>query len=128
MGIVGAIAAGGAAGSVIRYYLGRWNGPMEVGTLPWGTLTANVVGCLLIGLLGTLFATSWTEARPEIRMGLLVGVLGGFTTFSSFGLESLQLMQAGHADRALLYIGLSNVLGLAAAWTGYRFATLLVTP
>jgi len=128
MGIVGAIAAGGAAGSVIRYYLGRWNGPMEVGALPWGTLTTNVVGCLLIGLLGTLFATTWTETRPEIRMGLLVGVLGGFTTFSSFGLESLQLMQAGHTDRALLYVALSNGLGLAAAWFGYRIAALFVTP
>jgi CrcB protein len=125
MGIVGAIAAGGAVGSVLRYYLGRWNGALETGALPWGTLAANVLGCLAIGLLGALFATTWTSVRPEIRMGILVGVLGGFTTFSSFGFETLQLLQAGHGSRALLYVVLSNGLGLAAAWAGYRIATSL---
>ena len=123
MGIVGAIAAGGAAGSVIRHYLGRWNGPLEAGALPWGTLAANVLGCLALGLLGALFATTWSAARPEVRMGLLVGVLGGFTTFSSFGFETLQLVQEGHGGRALLYVALSNGLGLGAAWLGYRLAT-----
>ncbi len=112
-----AVAAGGALGSVLRFLAGVWV------TASWprhgylATLAVNLLGCLLIGLLAGYFL-SRTELSPVLRAGLMVGVLGGFTTFSSFSLDALRLLESGQIGVALAYV-LSSVLGgLAACWLG----------
>ena len=112
------VMIGGAVGSAFRYGLSVLMNPPEASGVPWGTLTANIVGCLLIGWL----ATALSDASEPVRLGVLVGLLGGFTTFSSFGLESIRLLQSGQMTAALIYVVLSNAGGLCAAWIGYRFA------
>ena len=116
------IMLGGAVGTGARYLISSpLNGPPSTG-YPTGTLTVNLLGCLIIGFL----ATALTEAagvRPELKLALIVGCLGGFTTFSSFGLETLQLLQHGRVGTALSYVLISNVVGLALAWAGFKMAT-----
>ncbi|MBX3402158.1 MAG: fluoride efflux transporter CrcB [Phycisphaeraceae bacterium] len=84
---------------------------------PWGTLAVNVLGCLLVGFLAAMFATSW-NIREEYRLGLIVGFLGGFTTFSAFGRETFVLATGHQLGWALANIALSVGLGLAAVWAG----------
>ena len=103
-----AVMIGGALGSAIRYGLSVAMNPGPGEGMPWGTLAANVVGCLAIGWLSGQLADS-----PEaVRLGVLVGVLGGFTTFSSFGLEAVRLMTAGQWGLAAAYVLISNAGGL----------------
>ena len=117
------IALGGAAGSVLRYWLQGLGQRAGAGVLPVGfpagTLLVNVLGCLVIGVLSGVF--SGTQAvRPEYRLGLTVGLLGGFTTFSALGLESYQLLHAGQSRLAVGYVLISLAGGLAAVWVGFR--------
>ena len=120
------VAIGGALGSVARYAVSlgtvRWLG---VG-FPWGTLLVNVAGSFAIGLLAALVAA---DGRPllgaDARAFLLVGVLGGFTTFSSFSLETLELVRGGALGAAALNVALSIVLCLTGAWLGFASAGLL---
>jgi CrcB protein len=118
------IMAGGALGSVCRYMVQGWAQKAVSGPFPLGTLIVNVIGCFLIGVLNMLF-TGPLPIRPEIRVGLLVGVLGGFTTFSSFGWETFALSNEGQSFGAVLNVVLSLTLGLAAVWSGYRLAERL---
>ena len=119
------VALGGALGSMARYAVSlgtaRWLG---VG-FPWGTLFVNVAGSFAIGLLAALVAA---DGRPllgaDARAFLLVGVLGGFTTFSSFSLETLELARSGAHGAAALNVALSLVLCLAGAWLGFASAGL----
>ena len=111
-----AVMMGGALGSGLRYWVALGLNPSVGDGLPWGTLLVNVSGCLLIGWLATLNAVE----HEAIRLGLLVGVLGGFTTFSSFGLETLRLFQTGQINLAIAYVLLSNAGGIAGAWIGFR--------
>ena len=113
------IAAGGALGSMMRYALQGWVQRATNETFPTGTLAVNVLGCLAIGLLAALFAGPFL-IREEYRIGLTVGVLGGFTTFSAFGLETFLLAGDGQWRNALLNIVLSCALGFLAVWVGYR--------
>ena len=115
------IMLGGAFGSVCRYVVQGLGQKAVNGTFPVGTLIVNVVGCFLIGVLNMLF-TGPLPIRPELRIGLLVGVLGGFTTFSSFGWETFALANEGQSFAAVLNTVLSLTLGLAAVWAGYRLA------
>ena len=117
------IALGGAAGSVARYLLAVQGQRLSQSIFPVGTLTVNVLGCLLIGLLGTLFAGP-VIVREEYRFALLVGFLGGFTTFSTFGFETFSLVSDREWWLASLNVLGSNVLGLAAVWVGNRLALL----
>jgi CrcB protein len=117
------IALGGAAGSVARYLVAVQGQRLSQSIFPVGTLTVNVLGCLLIGLLGTLFAGP-VIVREEYRFALLVGFLGGFTTFSTFGLETFSLVSDREWWLASLNVLGSNVLGLAAVWVGNRLALL----
>ena len=121
------IAVGGAVGSLLRYLVHgsvqRWVDPLDDGAVfPLGTLTVNVLGCLVIGMLTALFSGPW-PLREEYRIGLTVGLLGGFTTFSTFGLESFGLVNQGNLRLALVYVLASCLLGFTAVLVGYRVVT-----
>lgn len=111
------VAVGGAAGSVARYLTGitmtRLFGP----AFPWATITVNIVGSFIIGLLAELIARK-VSAPAEMRLLLVVGFLGGFTTFSSFSLDTLALAERGAFLSAFAYVGASVVLSLSAAFGG----------
>ena len=119
------VAIGGAIGSVARYACAstavRWLGA----SFPYGTLFVNVAGSFAIGLLAALVAT---DGRPllgsDARAFLLVGVLGGFTTFSSFSLETLQLARGATLAAAGLNVALSVTLCLFGAWLGFATAAV----
>ncbi len=113
------VGVGGFIGAILRYLVTNWvQDTLHTLSLPYGTLTVNMVGCLLIGLLAGL-----TESRnllgPETRALILVGVLGGFTTFSTFGYETIQLLRDGESLAAFSNVGLQICLGLVAVWIGY---------
>jgi len=120
-----AVALGGAIGSAARYGLSglahRWAG---VG-FPVGTLFVNLVGCLLIGFL-VPWLLEERLVRPEIRAFLLIGLLGGLTTFSTFGYEVFAMLDEGHWGRAGWIVLLNNGLGIALVLVGYRLGSLLV--
>ena len=114
------IAVGGGLGAVLRYLVSGW-GQRASGsaTFPWGTLVVNVLGCLAIGALGAAFAGPH-RVREELRLLLLVGILGGFTTYSAFAFETFMLVDERQFARALGNVVLTNGLCLAAAWLAYR--------
>ena len=117
------IALGGGLGAVLRYAVSSGAQRITEGTFPVGTLAVNVLGCLGIGLLGTLF-TGPILVREEVRFAVLVGFLGGFTTFSTFGYETFALLADGEWWRAVANITVQNALGLVAIFCGYRVAVL----
>jgi len=112
------VGAGGFLGATLRYWISTWIKESESG-FPLGTLTVNVIGCLVIGLLGGL-----AEARgivsPATQLFLVVGLLGGFTTYSTFAYDALLLARAQEIARFALYLVLHLALGLAAAASGFR--------
>ena len=114
-----AIALGGALGSVLRYLIQSALRP-ATGGFPWGTLAVNLAGSFLIGLCAALAerqgAGSW------IRPWLMIGLLGGFTTFSAFSLENVHLLRGGHIALLFLYVLVSVMGGLALALAGYALA------
>jgi len=115
------VALGGGFGSICRYLLSTWL-TRNAGGFPLGTVAVNLLGCLLIGLFAGLAARhAWLN--DEARLLLVVGVLGGFTTFSAFGLDSLNLMRRGESLLALGYVGSSVLLGLGAVWIGWWLAS-----
>lgn len=115
------IAIGGAIGSVARFLLSSTITRYLPSTFPFGTFTVNVLGCALFGLIAGLTRVPLLTT-PEARAFLLVGVLGGFTTFSTFAYESVRLLQAGQTLSALLTVAGQTVLGMAALWGGYGLA------
>jgi len=116
---------GGFLGSVARYLLGGWvQRLVQAPVFPFGTLVVNVSGCLAIGILGGL-ADQRGLLSPGARVFLLIGVLGGYTTFSSFGYETLQLLRDGEAMPALANVLLQVALGLGAVWAGNAMTRLL---
>src|SRR5688500_4229140 len=115
------IAAGGAAGTLARY--GTSVALSRAGAraaFPLGTLAVNLLGCLLIGYLNGLFLER-VNLRAEYRAMLLVGFLGGYTTFSAFGWEVGEMLRAAQYARAVAYLLLSNVLGVALVVAGYAW-------
>lgn len=115
------IAAGGALGALCRYLLGNIITRMMGSTLPWGTFIINIAGCFFMGALMTLIVER--QLLPAAwRLFLCVGLLGGFTTFSSFGYEGLTLFLQGNLSAALGYIGGSTFLGLLAVGLGVLVA------
>jgi CrcB protein len=113
------VAVAGAAGTLLRYGLGGWLARATGGVFPWETLAINTLGSLAIGVLAGLVDRG-ALLPPHARMTLMVGLLGGFTTFSSFALETLRLVADAQWGAATLYIALTNIAGLAAVWAGYR--------
>jgi fluoride exporter len=112
-----AVLAGGALGSSVRYLVAVWMADRFGQTFRWGTLTVNVLGSFLIGLLATL-ADEVASVGPAARVFLVVGVLGGFTTFSSLSLETLRLAEQNELVRAVANVLASVALGFAAALLG----------
>lgn len=110
---------GSGVGGVLRYAVGGWVQRRLSGLFPLGTLVVNLTGCVLIGFLSAALAGRWL-VREEHRVALLVGVLGGYTTFSTFGWETFALLNDGQMGRAAGNAALSVVGGLAAVWIGYR--------
>ncbi|MFV1957892.1 MAG: fluoride efflux transporter CrcB [Planctomycetota bacterium] len=115
------VAGGGGAGALLRYLVSGLGQRLTVGVFPLGTLLVNVLGCFLIGYLGAVFSGPLL-VRDEVRLALLVGLLGGFTTFSSFGWETFSLLNDREWGFAIANVVGSNLLGLLAVWIGYRLA------
>jgi len=112
-----AIAAGGAVGSVLRFLMSTWVHSFAGRGFPYGTLTVNVLGSLVMGFLFVLFLDRLTD-NAVLRAGILIGALGGFTTFSSFSIETFNLIEQGAVLKALLNMAGSLVLCVGATWIG----------
>jgi CrcB protein len=111
------VMLGAAVGGLLRYVVGTAVMHRFTGRFPLGTLVVNVTGCFLIGILMTVF-TERGEPSPNLRMLLVVGMLGGFTTFSSFGWESFEAMEEGSRWIGFANIALSVIFGYLAVWCG----------
>ncbi len=119
------VGLGGFLGAVARYLVGHWLLPLSVAQrFPWPTLVVNVSGCLLIGILAGLVEKHGLFS-PGLRLFLFTGLLGGYTTFSAFGLESIALLRRGDFALVALYATASVVLGLLAVWLGLRLVIAL---
>jgi CrcB protein len=115
-----AVAAGGALGSVARFWLAAVMTALTGPRFPWGTLLINVLGSFVIGLIAALTLTpERIGMHPDLRIFLMVGVCGGFTTFSAFSLQTLELLQTGDAWSAAGYVLGSVVSCLGAVWCGW---------
>jgi CrcB protein len=127
---LGLVAVGGGLGSALRWLVAEWALHRFGPAFPWGTLIVNISGALAMGLvMGFLLSRSttvWT-AGEELPWRLLLasGLLGGYTTFSALAWETLALAAGGAAGRALANAGASLVLGLGAAWLGWRAGRML---
>lgn len=118
------VGLGGFLGSGFRFAVSRlMQQLMPAAFFPVGTLTVNLVGCFIIGLLG-----GWVENlesfNPQVRLFLFIGLLGGFTTFSTFGYETMALLRDRQVAWALLNVGVHVIVGLAAVWAGYSISNL----
>jgi len=118
------VGLGGFIGSIARFLVSKLNLYWHFLSIPMGTLTVNIVGSFAIGILAGLSAKS-EILTPDLRLFLMVGICGGFTTFSSFSNENLMLMQNGQFFSALLYTGFSILFGFTAVYLGYLTTNLL---
>lgn len=119
------IALGGALGSVARYWIAVLAMPISR-SLPWGTVLINIVGSFAIGFFGTLTLGHGRYPVSDLgRLFFMVGVCGGFTTFSSFSLQTLDLLRVGAVGRALIHVGVSVLLCLAAVAIGHSIGAQL---
>jgi CrcB protein len=117
------IGSGGFIGSILRYYVSRLNLSTHFLSVPVGTLLVNITGSLVIGILMGLSEKS-EVVSTEARLFLMVGLCGGFTTFSSFTMESLTLVHNGQLMQVLVYTMLSILLGFLAVYIGYAITNL----
>ena len=112
------IIAGGAVGSLLRFLIADFISGKNTTALPIGTFSVNIIGSLLIGFLFGFFSLNG-ELDDKLKFLVFIGFLGGFTTFSSFALENIKLINEGLITTSLFYILLSNVIGIGLAFTGY---------
>ncbi|WOX24293.1 CrcB family protein [Streptomyces solicathayae] len=113
--VVGVVAVGGALGAAARYGAAlAW--PTRAGAFPWTTFGVNVLGCALIGVLMVAVTETAAPPHPLVRPFLGTGVLGGFTTFSTYTLDTRRLLETGDAVRAMAYMGATAAVALAAVW------------
>ena len=113
------VALGGAVGSVLRYLLSGINI-----SFPWGTFAVNILGSLLIGLLVGLVSKG--VLSPEMKLLMVTGFCGGFTTFSTFANESFGMMKVGDVLQMALYVGVSVVIGILAVWGGMALSNISI--
>ena len=118
------IGFGGFIGSVCRYGLSSFIYKSLGDRFPYGTLTVNFLGCFTIGLLMMLFEERWL-VQPNIRLFLTVGILGGFTTFSTFSYETIEMFRGGNTSFGLLSVFGSVIVCLGATWAGSIAGKLL---
>ena len=111
------VGIGGGIGAVCRYLVGRELTTRVDGTFPWGTFAVNVTGALLIGMLFVVL-TEKGIGHDHLRLLLVIGLLGGYTTFSSYTLEAVNLIESGNWPMAALYVLGSNLVGLVACFIG----------
>ena len=111
----------GGSGALLRYLLGRVTINLGWAALPFGTLIANVLGCFLMGFLSWVIVDKW-HFSPQAQTIVLTGFLGGFTTFSAFSLETVNLLQQGESVKAFLYVGLTVVLCVFVCIAGIALA------
>jgi CrcB protein len=124
MSVVVSVAVGGALGAVSRYGLDRVIEQRSESSFPWSTFVINVSGCLLVGFL--VAALVDRRSAPDwVRAGLVVGFCGGYTTFSTFGQETLDLIEADEVVLAVLNVCASVVVGVLAVLAGARLARLV---
>ncbi len=125
MGTYLAVALGGALGSVARFWVAGTMAALVGARFPWGTLLINVLGSFVIGAMAGLTLTpARMGVHPDFRIFVMVGICGGFTTFSSFSLQTLELLQAGEIVPAFGYILGSVVLCLVFVWLGWLLGRL----
>lgn len=123
MGNLICVGAGGAIGALLRFGMAGWVNRLAAGPFPWGTLSVNAVGSLLIGFLAGWFESA--AVPQEARLFLTVGVLGGFTTFSAFSLENFQLLRSGQPGLFALNSVVSVGFGVGLAAAGYGLGRLI---
>ncbi len=125
-----AVMGGGAVGSLARFLLAglvtRWVTPLAVTPFPWGTLAVNVIGAFVMGVLVEMMALKWSLSL-ELRAFLTVGVLGGFTTFSAFTLETVTMIERGDWTFAFAYIVASVLLCVSALFCGLALVRAALT-
>ena len=114
------VALGGSIGAVLRYPVANVGQSWTTYSFPIGTLIVNILGCAAIGLITAMIVGSQSQHREVLRLLLVVGVLGGFTTFSSFAFDTIELFDDGRFGQAMLYVVLTNVLGIGSALLLYR--------
>ena len=118
------IGLAGLIGTLLRYWLSGLVARQYGETFPWGTMAVNLSGCFVAGVIFYAFEERFL-VNPTLRTVLMIGLLGGFTTFSSYGLQTFTLLRDGELGLATLNIGVSNLLGLIMVWFGYVLARAL---
>ena len=119
------VGIGGFIGSALRYLVGGWAQQLSKSLdFPYGTLTVNLIGCFVIGFLGEL-AESRGIFTSETRLLVFIGLLGGFTTFSSFGNDTLNLARSGQMLNSLTNVAVNVIFGLLLVWLGRTVAYLI---
>lgn len=119
------VAMGGALGAVARYMTVRWVGHLVGTGFPYGTLTVNILGSFILGALVEAFALKW-HVSQEVRAMIVVGMLGAFTTFSSFSLDAILQLERGHLAGAAVYILSSVTFSVLGLFAGLRLMRLVL--
>ncbi|MCZ2459491.1 MAG: fluoride efflux transporter CrcB [Chitinophagales bacterium] len=118
------IGLGGGIGSIARYFCQKWFADNFQGAFPWGTFAVNITGCFLIGIIFALSERT-TLLTPQVRLLLITGLCGGFTTFSTFAFENMNMLRGGDISYVLFYTLASVILGIAAVFAGIGLIKLL---
>ncbi len=118
------VALGGAVGAVLRYAVSGWTYHFSSGVFPWGTLAVNLIGSLIIGFLWGVSDVG--VVSQNMRLFLFIGIIGSFTTFSTFSLESFSLLRDGEYVLLMFNILFSVVLGIGLVFAGYLFARYFI--
>jgi CrcB protein len=119
------IALGGALGSIARYAVSLWMFERMGTRFPYGTFVINMTGCFIIGMANTIL-DDHLALSPAWRLAIPIGFVGAYTTFSTFEYETLRAAQHGNASIALLYVGMSVVIGFACVWCGTLAGRLML--
>lgn len=120
------IAIGGAIGSLLRFWLSEAAAAAFGTEFPWGTVIANITGCFVIGFVATLTGPEGRVfAGTVARQFIMIGICGGYTTFSSFSLQTLTMLQSGDGAKAMVNVAVSVVFCLVAVWVGHVAAGAL---